>query len=332
MPCAVADEVVWILPSRTLKNLSPVLQVLPCLIDCGARKRREASKSLKEHAAQTPVVDSEVVLVTLENLWSHVIRRADNGLCIVDIVVSHRPIAFTTLSNSALVHWLSEWHRDLSNLLKLDTHGLHSSWSKHAGSKAEVGKLDVSSRVNEKVLWLQISVNISQLVESVDRAEHLSDVEACMTVGQDTCVVEESSEITTWDVFHCKIDALLILEGVEEADEPLALGVGQNISLGQDMSDLIEFEQKFLTHDLERADLSGIFLLGKIDLAISSLSNLCENLKITLAKTNTALSQVRTFSAGILVPQWVIDFGWGGRWFRVFCLEVVETGLASADV
>ena len=76
IPGAIADKIIWILPDRTLQDLSPVLQILPCLIDSSASEWWESSQSLEVHAAQTPVIYGELVLFTLKNFGSHVIRRA----------------------------------------------------------------------------------------------------------------------------------------------------------------------------------------------------------------------------------------------------------------
>jgi hypothetical protein len=80
------------------------------------------------------------------------------------------------------------------------------------------------------------------------------------------------------------------LEGIEQADEPLALCVGQDVTLCENVPHFIQFEQQLLTHDLQRTDLSRILLLGKEDLSISTLSNLRKNLEISLSKTDATLS------------------------------------------
>lgn len=190
----------------------------------------------------------------------------------------------------------------------------------------------MASGVNEKVLRLQISMDVAKLVKCVDRAEHLGDVEACMAVGKDTSVVQKSSEVATWNVLHGEIDALLVLERVQETDKPLTLRVGQDVSLGQNVSDLVELEQKLLAHNLESADLPGILLLCKVDLAITSLSDLSQDLEVSLAKTDTTLSQVCALSSSVLVPQWVVYIRRSSWWLRVLCSEMAQTVLTSTNI
>jgi len=80
------------------------------------------------------------------------------------------------------------------------------------------------------------------------------------------------------------------LEGVEQFDQPLRLGSSQDISLGQNVSHFVEFEQQFLSHDLKRTDFSSVFLLSEIDLSIATLANLSQDLEVTMSKAGSALA------------------------------------------
>ena len=50
-------------------------------------------------------------------------------------------------------------------------------------------------------------MDVAELVESIDAAEHFGDIEAGVTVVEDAGVVEESAEVATWDVF---LDSVLV--------------------------------------------------------------------------------------------------------------------------
>ena len=43
-------------------------------------------------------------------------------------------------------------------------------------------------------------MDITKLVESIDRAEHLCNIESSMAIGKDASIVEQSSEISTRDI------------------------------------------------------------------------------------------------------------------------------------
>lgn len=98
------------------------------------------------------------------------------------------------------------------------------------------------------------------------------------------------------------------------------------------MSDLVKLEEKFLAHHLESANLSGVLLLSEEHLTIATLSDLCENLEVSLAKTNTTLSQVCTLSSSIFMPKRIVGLCWSNRRSRIFCLEMAETILTGTDI
>jgi hypothetical protein len=131
---------------------------------------------------------------------------------------------------------------------------------------------------------------------------------------------------------HRQVNALIILEGVEQSNQPLALRVGQDITLCKDVSNFIQFEEQLLAHNLQRTNFSGILLLGKEDLSISTLSNLRKDLEITLPETNPTLSEIGSLSANVLLPDRIVCFLGRGRRGREFSFEVLEAVLASADV
>jgi hypothetical protein len=98
------------------------------------------------------------------------------------------------------------------------------------------------------------------------------------------------------------------------------------------VSNLIQLEQQLLAHDLQGADLSGILLLSEEDLSISTLSNLCKDLEIALAKTDSTLSEIGTLSSNIFLPDRIIRFLVGCRRFGEFGFEVTESSLSLSDI
>lgn len=98
------------------------------------------------------------------------------------------------------------------------------------------------------------------------------------------------------------------------------------------MANLVQLEEQLLAHDLERADLARILLLGQIDLAIATLSDLGQDLEVGVAEANATLAQIGPLPACVLVPQlFVLLFvGLGRR--GDFSLESVEALLAVADI
>lgn len=69
----------------------------------------------------------------------------------------------------------SERRRQITHLV-LEV--LDTTWVQRAGSETKVGKLDVTSPIDEEVLRLKIAVNVAESVEGIDGAEHFGAVEA----------------------------------------------------------------------------------------------------------------------------------------------------------
>ena len=79
------------------------------------------------------------------------------------------------------------------------------------------------------------------------------------------------------------------------------------------MANLIQLEQQLLAHDLQRAHLSRVLLLGQVDLAVSTLTDLCENLEIAMSQLCSPLSQIGPLASEILGHERVV-FVFGCLW------------------
>jgi hypothetical protein len=94
-----------------------------------------------------------------------------------------------------------------------------------------------------------------------------------------------------WETaYHCEINALLILESIEQSNQPFAVGCREDVAFCQDVSNLVQLKEQLLAHDFQGTDFAGVFLLSKIDLPVSTLSNLSENLKVAVSESRPAFS------------------------------------------
>jgi hypothetical protein len=209
----------------------------------------------------------------------------------------------------------------VADLFKLDPHALNLDWTQHPSSKAKIGEFDVAGAIDQEILGLQIPMNVAQGVQSVDTGEHLCDVKSGMSVVKDASVVEQGSEVTAGHVFHGQVNLFFVLERVEQLDKPVGFGGSQNVSFGQDVSHLVQFEQQLLSHHLEGADFSSVLLLSQIDLAISALTDLRQNLEITMSESSSALAEVGTLSAKIFVQSHIVFLFRRLWWSRERSLE-----------
>lgn len=87
-------------------------------------------------------------------------------------------------------------------------------------------------------LWFEITMDVAKRVEFSDTSEHFGDIEASVFLFQNARVVEKRAEIAARDIFHCKVNVLLVLECVEKLNKPRSLRSRENISFHEYMSDL----------------------------------------------------------------------------------------------
>ena len=89
-------------------------------------------------------------------------------------------------------------------------------------------------------LWLQVSVDVSQLVQLAHADEHLADVESCDLLLEHAGVVEQCPEGAARDVLHGEVDVLGVLEGIQQTDEPRRLRRSEDVALDEDVADLAD--------------------------------------------------------------------------------------------
>lgn len=92
---------------------------------------------------------------------------------------------------------------------------------------------------------------------------------------------------------------LLILERVEQPDEPRGLDSRQDISLHQDMLDFIHLCQSSLAHLFQSADFIGIGFASEIDGPVATLTDLSDDSELLDSELGSALSQDYAFTAAV---------------------------------
>jgi hypothetical protein len=90
---------------------------------------------------------------------------------------------------------------------------------------------------------------------------------------------------------------LLVLEGIEQLDQPRRLDVREDIPLHQHMLDLVHLGERPLSHLFERANLVGIRLAGEVDGSVTALADLRDDAELLDSKLGTALAEDDAFAA-----------------------------------
>ena len=238
-PCPLGQIVVGVFVLGLVKDLPPVLEIVPCFFDRGASKGRISGQGLVQHAPQRPVINAEIVGLAAKNLRGHIVgrphhrvgltcgqhRRGREGLFVtyvVFVIFPECPICVPALPGGALgnVHVL--------DLLEFHFYALHALGRQLAGAETEIGEFDVAGGIDEEVLGLQVAVDVAEFVQSIDRSEHLGDVEPGMSEMQDASVIEQRSEIASGDILlQSEKQAMLAFNG-RATRLPAGLGILNN--------------------------------------------------------------------------------------------------------
>lgn len=98
------------------------------------------------------------------------------------------------------------------------------------------------------------------------------------------------------------------------------------------MADLVKLEEELLTHDLESAHLTGVLLLSKKDLAIATLTDLCQDLEVAVAKSHASLAKVGSLASRVFSPHLAMSLLVGLGGLGIFGLESSQSILSRANV
>ena len=93
------------------------------------------------------------------------------------------------------------------------------------------------------------------------------------------------------------------------------------------MSDFVKLKEKFLAHDFQSAHLLCVLLGCQEDLSVATLSDLGEDLKISLTQSCATFTEIGTFSSKVLVLHRVV-FRRSLGWCRVLCVELPMSKLS----
>lgn len=87
-----------------------------------------------------------------------------------------------------------------------------------------------------------------------------------------------------------------ILEGIQKPDQPRCLDSGQNISLYQNMFDLVHFRESTFSHLFKGTDLVGVGFTSQVYRTIPTLTDLSNDAKLVDTKLGATLAEKNSFS------------------------------------
>ena len=80
------------------------------------------------------------------------------------------------------------------------------------GTQSEICQLQVSSLVNQNVVWFDVPVNESQFVNALDRTNKLCDVETGGPFGKPAVLDQQAHHVPAWNVIHDEVQIAFVLE------------------------------------------------------------------------------------------------------------------------
>ena len=145
-------------------------------------------------------------------------------------------------------------------------------------------------------------MRVPELVQGIDGAEHLADVEAGVWRLEKPGVDQQRTEVTTGDEFHRQIEALRVLERVQELDQPLGPGGGQDVTFCEHMVGSLELHEQFLVQDLEGADLFGVLFAGQVHLSVATLADLGDHFEVFVLWFEASFAQDVCLAGEVALP------------------------------
>ena len=90
---------------------------------------------------------------------------------------------------------------------------------------------------------------------------------------------------------------LVVLERVQQSDQPGRLDRTQDVPLDKDVLDLVHLRERALAHLFERAHLVRIGFTGEVDRAVPALTDLRDDAELVDAELGTALAEKDALAA-----------------------------------
>ena len=90
----------------------------------------------------------------------------------------------------------------------------------------------MSIGINQNIIGFEISMNVVQLMHSVQCNQNLGDVKTGLILREDVLLHEKIHEVATGKVLHHQVEIAIVLEGASKIDYPgIVFTVGENVFL-----------------------------------------------------------------------------------------------------
>ena len=138
----------------------------------------------------------------------------------------------------------------------------------------------MSFLVHDDVIRFQVSVDVVHAVHCLDSQNHFSSIKPTFLLCKDVLLNQQSHEISSGQELHDQIEVQFILERELELHYPWAFGVGEDLSLPFDVSNLLLLQHLRLSHFLHRHNLPCLSDSADSHLSKCPFTNDVQELKV----------------------------------------------------
>lgn len=112
-------------------------------------------------------------------------------------------------------------------------------------TQSKIAEFDVSSSIDQHIIRLDISMYVTLLMDALDGQYYLSCKKLGLSLLQHISKDEQIHEIPASEIIHDQVQIILILEGVEQLNDPLS-SICEDIPFCFEMSLLILLDHLLL--------------------------------------------------------------------------------------
>ena len=147
-------------------------------------------------------------------------------------------------------------------------------------AEAEICQFEMALRVEENILWLQVTIDDSVLVEVSESQHDLGCIEARSVLSESNLVAEMEEKLAAIQKVGDEIQTFVGLKGVVELDNERMCDLLHDVPLNLDLVRLVGADDEVLLERLHRVDLIACLLLGEVDFTKGASANDLEQLEV----------------------------------------------------
>ena len=146
--------------------------------------------------------------------------------------------------------------------------------------QTEIGQLQVALRIKKHILWLEISVDDTVLMEMLESQGNLSRIKARPILVETDLLAQMEEQLSTVEEVRHEVERLGRLEGVVQLDDERVRDLLHDIPLDLRVLLLVRSDDEVFLEGLDCVDLLRVLLARHVDFAEGAAADDLEQLEI----------------------------------------------------